>query len=142
MDPDRVVALRPEEGIVSILERWLRHETFRPFFRAFIDLVYTDSLSYFGIVALEHVRRFQARSAADSARAARLESDLRQAQKELQEKQSQFTEEHPDVRAARTRLKLAQDKLKRTSEALTAAVPPSIAVTRLPTVSVAAFATV
>jgi UDP-2,3-diacylglucosamine pyrophosphatase LpxH len=39
MDPDRVVALRPEEGVISVLERWLHHETFRPFFRAFIRLL-------------------------------------------------------------------------------------------------------
>jgi uncharacterized protein involved in exopolysaccharide biosynthesis len=48
------------------------------------------------------------------------DSELRAAQKELAEKTSQFTDEHPDVRAARTRLKLAQEKLKRTQDALAA----------------------
>jgi uncharacterized protein involved in exopolysaccharide biosynthesis len=50
------------------------------------------------------------------------EADLRGAQRDLQEKLSQFTEEHPDVRAARIRVKLAQDKLKRATEAVSASV--------------------
>jgi uncharacterized protein involved in exopolysaccharide biosynthesis len=48
------------------------------------------------------------------------DAELRAAQKELQEKTAQFTDEHPDVRAARTRLKLAQDKLKKAQDALAA----------------------
>ena len=46
------------------------------------------------------------------------ESEVRAAQKDLQDKSAQFTDEHPDVRAARTRLKQAQDKLKRAQDAL------------------------
>lgn len=48
------------------------------------------------------------------------ESDVRAAQKDLSEKQSEFTEEHPDVRAARVRLKVAQEKLRRANEAINA----------------------
>ena len=48
------------------------------------------------------------------------ENDVRQAQKDLADKQAQFTEEHPDVRAARARLRMAQDKLKRANEAIAA----------------------
>jgi uncharacterized protein involved in exopolysaccharide biosynthesis len=50
------------------------------------------------------------------------DADARAAQKDLQEKQSQFTEEHPDVRAAKVRYKLAQDKLKRASDAVLASI--------------------
>ena len=39
MDPSRVVALRPEEAVVSVLERWLDQKTFRKFFRALIGLL-------------------------------------------------------------------------------------------------------
>ena len=39
MDPDRVVALRPEEAVISVLERWLDPKTFRHFFRAFLRLL-------------------------------------------------------------------------------------------------------
>jgi uncharacterized protein involved in exopolysaccharide biosynthesis len=46
------------------------------------------------------------------------ESDVRAAQKDLAEKQSEFTEEHPDVRAARVRLKLTQEKLRRANDAI------------------------
>jgi hypothetical protein len=46
------------------------------------------------------------------------DSELRAAQKDLAEKTSQYTDEHPDVRAARARLRLAQDKQKRAAEAL------------------------
>jgi uncharacterized protein involved in exopolysaccharide biosynthesis len=48
------------------------------------------------------------------------DADVRGAQRDLAEKTSQFTEEHPDVRAARARLKVAQEKLKRASDALAA----------------------
>lgn len=39
MDGARVVALRPEESVVPVLERWLRPEDFRRFFRAFLQLL-------------------------------------------------------------------------------------------------------
>jgi hypothetical protein len=39
MDPGRVVALRPEEAVISVLQRWLDEQTFKKFFRAFIDLL-------------------------------------------------------------------------------------------------------
>jgi len=51
------------------------------------------------------------------------ESDLKSAQRELAEKTAQFTEEHPDVRAAKTRLKAAEGKVRRANEAITAADP-------------------
>ena len=38
-DPDRLVALRPEEAVVSVLQRWLDEKTFRKFFRAFLRLL-------------------------------------------------------------------------------------------------------
>jgi predicted phosphodiesterase len=39
MDPGRIVALRPEEAVISVLERWLDPKTFRRFFRAFLRLL-------------------------------------------------------------------------------------------------------
>ena len=39
MDTARVVALRPEEAVVSVLQRWLDSTTFRRFFRAFLRLL-------------------------------------------------------------------------------------------------------
>ena len=39
IDPDRLVALRPEEYAVPVLERWLEPKTFRKFFRAFLHLL-------------------------------------------------------------------------------------------------------
>jgi UDP-2,3-diacylglucosamine pyrophosphatase LpxH len=42
MDPSRVVALRPEEAVVSVLERWLDEKTFRKFFRALLVLLSTN----------------------------------------------------------------------------------------------------
>lgn len=39
MDPSRIVALRPEESVVPVLQRWLRPDDFRRFFRAFLDLL-------------------------------------------------------------------------------------------------------
>lgn len=50
------------------------------------------------------------------------DADLRAAQKDLQDKQSQFTEEHPDVRAAKVRVKLAQEKYKRANDAVSASL--------------------
>jgi uncharacterized protein involved in exopolysaccharide biosynthesis len=50
------------------------------------------------------------------------DADARAAQKDLADKQSQFTEEHPDVRAAKLRYKLAQDKLKRATDAVAASI--------------------
>jgi uncharacterized protein involved in exopolysaccharide biosynthesis len=49
------------------------------------------------------------------------EADLRAVQRELTEKLSQFTEEHPDVRAAKGRVRVAEAKLKRASDAVVAA---------------------
>jgi UDP-2,3-diacylglucosamine pyrophosphatase LpxH len=39
IDPDRLVALRPEEFAVPVLERWLEPDAFRAFFRAFLRLL-------------------------------------------------------------------------------------------------------
>ena len=39
MDPGRIVALRPEEAVISVLERWLDPKTFRRFFRSFLRLL-------------------------------------------------------------------------------------------------------
>ncbi len=39
IDPDRVVALRPEEHVISVLQRWLDEREFRRFFRAFLQLL-------------------------------------------------------------------------------------------------------
>jgi len=39
METDRIVALRPEEAVVSVLQRWLDEKTFRKFFRAFLRLL-------------------------------------------------------------------------------------------------------
>ncbi|MFL5387840.1 MAG: metallophosphoesterase, partial [Myxococcales bacterium] len=39
MDASRVVALRPEEAVISVLERWLDEKTFRKFFRALLQLL-------------------------------------------------------------------------------------------------------
>jgi len=51
----------------------------RPFWRLILDTAWIDLSAYFCIVVLEHVQRFQFESAHQAARAARLESDLRQA---------------------------------------------------------------
>ncbi len=48
------------------------------------------------------------------------ENDLKLAQREFAEKSSQFTEEHPDVRSAKARVKVAEGKLRRATEAVTA----------------------
>ncbi len=50
------------------------------------------------------------------------ENDLHAAQRELADKLSQFTDEHPDVRAARSKVKAAENKLKRSQDALIADV--------------------
>jgi UDP-2,3-diacylglucosamine pyrophosphatase LpxH len=39
MDVGRIVALRPEEAVISVLQRWLDEPTFKKFFRAFVDLL-------------------------------------------------------------------------------------------------------
>ena len=39
MDPDRIVALRPEEAVISVLQRWTNEAEFRRFFRAFLRLL-------------------------------------------------------------------------------------------------------
>ncbi len=54
-----------------------------------------------------------------AAMRAEAESDFKQAQRDLAN-MAQFTEEHPDVRAAKGRLKAAEAKLRRTNEAIAA----------------------
>ena len=39
MDPDRIVALRPEEAVITVLQRWTDEDGFRRFFRAFLRLL-------------------------------------------------------------------------------------------------------
>ena len=39
MDADRLVALRPEEAVVTLLQRWLEPDVFRRVFHAFLDLL-------------------------------------------------------------------------------------------------------
>ena len=51
------------------------------------------------------------------------EADLAAMQRELNDKLNQFTEQHPDVRAAKSRLKNAQDRLRRAEAALAPAAP-------------------
>jgi uncharacterized protein involved in exopolysaccharide biosynthesis len=48
------------------------------------------------------------------------EQDLKSAQRELNDKLAQFTEEHPDVRAAKARVKAAEAKVARAAAALLA----------------------
>jgi hypothetical protein len=48
------------------------------------------------------------------------EADLHAAQRELSDKLNQFTEQHPDVRAAKSKVKAAELKLKRALDALVA----------------------
>jgi len=61
-DPDRLVALRPEEAVVSVLQRWLDEKAFRRFFRAFLRLLAENGflprpLSWLaGMVSAERVR--------------------------------------------------------------------------------------
>ena len=42
MDPSRIVALRPEEAVVTVLERWLDEKTFRKFFKNLLSLLATN----------------------------------------------------------------------------------------------------
>ncbi|HUS68369.1 MAG TPA: hypothetical protein VMZ28_27735, partial [Kofleriaceae bacterium] len=56
------------------------------------------------------------------AEKAAAEADLSQAQKELADKLAQFTEQHPDVRAAKSRVKTAEARLKRAADAVSAGV--------------------
>ena len=44
MDADRIVSLRPEENIVTVLQRWLDEKTFRRFFRALLRLLAENGL--------------------------------------------------------------------------------------------------
>lgn len=44
MNPDRVVALRPEESVLTVLQRWLPEKTFRKFFHAFLRLLAENGL--------------------------------------------------------------------------------------------------
>ena len=39
MNPDRIVALRPEESVISVLQRWLDRRSFDRFFRAYLELL-------------------------------------------------------------------------------------------------------
>ena len=39
IDPDRIIALRPEERVVPVLERWLKPGTFERFVDAFLELL-------------------------------------------------------------------------------------------------------
>jgi hypothetical protein len=39
IDPDRVIAMRPEERVVPVLERWLKPGTFERFVDAFLELL-------------------------------------------------------------------------------------------------------
>ena len=39
MDPERIVALRPEEAVISVLQRWTDEAGFRRFYRAFLRLL-------------------------------------------------------------------------------------------------------
>src|SRR3954462_1919194 len=61
-DPDRVAALRPEESVISVLQRWLDEETFSRFFRAFLRLLADNGalprpLSWLtGLVSVNRVR--------------------------------------------------------------------------------------
>jgi uncharacterized protein involved in exopolysaccharide biosynthesis len=48
------------------------------------------------------------------------ENDLKNAQRELADKAAQFTEEHPDVRAAKTRVKAAEAKVRHANDAIAA----------------------
>jgi len=43
IDPDRVVALRPEERVVPVLERWLKQGVFERFIDAFLGLLVENS---------------------------------------------------------------------------------------------------
>ena len=62
MDPDRVVSLRPEESVVSVLQRWLDPDSFHDFFRAYLKLLAENGyLPRFaswlaGLVSVERVR--------------------------------------------------------------------------------------
>ncbi|MEO6953899.1 MAG: hypothetical protein ABI321_19005 [Polyangia bacterium] len=55
-----------------------------------------------------------------AAARAEAENDLKLAQKDLADKASQYTEEHPDVRAAKNRVKAAEGKVHRANEAIAA----------------------
>jgi uncharacterized protein involved in exopolysaccharide biosynthesis len=46
------------------------------------------------------------------------EADVQAAQKDVAEKLAQFTEQHPDTRAAKVRLKIAQERLRHVSDAI------------------------
>jgi UDP-2,3-diacylglucosamine pyrophosphatase LpxH len=62
MDAERIVALRPEESVISVLERWLDPKTFRRFFRAFLRLIAVNrklpapAAWLTGFVSLDRVR--------------------------------------------------------------------------------------
>jgi UDP-2,3-diacylglucosamine pyrophosphatase LpxH len=62
MDPARIVALRPEEAVISVLERWLDPKTFRRFFREFLRLLAVNrklpapGAWFAGFVSVDRVR--------------------------------------------------------------------------------------
>jgi len=63
VDADRVAALRPEEAVVSVLQRWIDEETFERFFKAFLRLLAENGylprpLAWLaGLVSANRVRR-------------------------------------------------------------------------------------
>ncbi len=63
VEPDRIVALRPEEAVVSVMRRWLTPDDFDRFFRAFLDLLAANgylprALAFLaGVVPLSEVRK-------------------------------------------------------------------------------------
>lgn len=74
-------------------------------------------------LGLPTVRRRRSEADADPRLVAEkqaAEADLQQALRDLAEKAAQFTEQHPDVRAAKTRAKAAEQRFKRASDAVQA----------------------
>ena len=59
----------------------------RPWGRMVLDMSLINIVSYGAVIAAEHIHRYQKRSAKEAARAAQLESDLRQARIEVLEAQ-------------------------------------------------------
>jgi two-component system LytT family sensor kinase len=59
----------------------------RSWTRMVLDMSLINTVSYGAVIAAEHIDRYQKRSAAEAARAAQLESDLRQARIEVLEAQ-------------------------------------------------------
>ena len=55
VDPDRIVALRPEEAILTVLQRWLTPDDFKRFFHAFMDLLADNGYLPQALAFLAHV---------------------------------------------------------------------------------------